>query len=194
MKKYNFTLLYVLLGIFLVLGAIDYYKHNHKTPEPEAEASQWQVFDYKNYHFSLESPMRLTANKKALVDMAKVSKKLSLFADSPDQSLHLLVESQEYRGSVPVDHLDQFEKKVVGLFQTNNAFQNFQHRSSPVTFADQPGVEITGNYTNEGASYQFDGIEISRGNWSWDLEAVYLDQTDRAKEVQTIFQSFKLKD
>lgn len=191
MKK-NKYLFFVLLAVFLALAFYDHFR-KAKTEEI-GDASPWQVYQYDNYHFSFESPFPLLKNKKMFVDVLKLNKKLFLYADAPDQSFHLVVESQEYRGPVPSDHLDQFQKKVVGLFQSNPGIQNFRSEARPVTLSDQPGLEVAGSYTLQGDFYQFDGIEVAKGNWSWNLETVFQDQSRLADQAQQIFQSFKIQD
>lgn len=181
-----------LLALLLVLAVYDDYR---KSSKPAGEESpHWQAYSFDNYHFSLESPISFYKNKKTLVDMQRVSKKLSLYADSDDQSFHLVVESQEYRGPIPQDHMDRFQKKIVGLLQANETIQNLKLSSGPVTDSDQPGIKIEGNYTCQGEPYRFKAVEVSKDNRSWDLEAVYLDKATLADDAQRIFQSLKIQD
>lgn len=190
--KRNLNLFFALLTVLLALAAYDFYRKIGKSEEEGFP--QWQVYSFDNYHFSLESPMPFSKNKRTLVDTQKVSKKLSIYADSADQSFHLVVECQEYRGSIPQDHMDQFQRKVVGLLQSSETIQNLKLNSGPITYSDQPGIEVAGNYTCQGESYRFETIEVSKGNRSWDLETVYLDKSSMAEEAQRIIQSLKIQD
>jgi hypothetical protein len=181
-----------LLAVLLVLEVAYEYLWNNGQP-PEAEASPWQAYSFDKYHFSVESPMPLLTNKRAMANPQMLSRKLSLYADSSDQSFHLTIESQEYRGLVPPDHLDQFQGKVVGLFQSNGTIQDFKYSSGPVTCSGLPGLEISGTYSSQGAPYRFDVIEVSQGDWSWDMEAAYMDKTGFDDEAKKIFQSLKIQ-
>jgi hypothetical protein len=191
LKKY----LYFFLGFWaflLVLGLA--YQYFWKAGKPAGgESDQWQAYSYDNYRFSLESPLAFLKNKKTSVDVEKESKKLSIYADSPDQAFHVVVESQEYRGAIPPDHLEQFKRKVLGMLQSNATVQNLQYDSAAVTCSGQPGIEVLGNYTSQGGSYRFDVVEVSQGAWSWDMETVFLDNSSLAAEAKRIIQSLKIQ-
>jgi hypothetical protein len=180
-----------LLAFLLVLEVVYEYFWNNDQP-PVQEVSTWQTYSFDKYRFSVESPMPLLMNKRALADPKTVSRKLSLYADSPDQSFHLTVESQEYRGLVPPDHLDQFQGKVVEMFQSNGALQDFKYSSGPVTYSGLTGLEVAGTYTQQGIASRFDVIEVSEGDWSWDLETAYLDKPGLDDEAKRIFQSLEI--
>ncbi len=189
------SFLYIVLGwlaVFLLLGAAYDHFWNADRP-PEESAPSWQVYSYEKYHFSLESPIPFLPNTKAQVDPQKVSRKLSLYADSSDPSFHLAVESQEYRGLVPPDHLDQFQGKVVGAFQSNALVQDFKYKSEPVTSSGLPGLEVSGTYSSQGAPYRFDVIEVAQGDWSWDMETAYLDKPGLDDEAKRILESLKIQ-
>jgi hypothetical protein len=103
------------------------------------------------------------------------------------------VESQEYRGLIPPDHLDQFQKKVEGLLRSNDTLQKLAMSSGPVTCSDLPGMEVAGTYMNQETPYRFEAIEVSQGNWSWDLEMVYQDTPALGEEAGKIIQSLRIQ-
>ncbi|HTC22607.1 MAG TPA: hypothetical protein VK859_17255 [bacterium] len=192
MKRFLYWV-FSLLAVLLVLEVAYEYFWNTGQPQEVDASPSWQSYSYDKYRFSLESPMPLLMNKRALANPKIVSRKLSLYADSPDQNFHLTVESQEYRGPVPADHLDQFQGKVVGMFQSNETVQDFKYASGPVTCSGLTGLEVSGTYASQGTPYRFDVIEVSEGDWSWDLETAFLDKSDLDDEAKRIFQSLKIE-
>jgi hypothetical protein len=111
--KIYYRLFFILLIVFLALAA--YYFYGKTGEKTEEETTPWQTNTFERYRFSIDSPLPLKPNKKIFVDMAKFSKKLALYGDSPEFGFHLLVESQEYRGMIPPDHLDQFQGRWRGF-------------------------------------------------------------------------------
>jgi hypothetical protein len=77
--------------------------------------------------------------------------------------------------------------------RSNDTFQKLQLGASPVTCSDLPGLEVTGTYVNEETPYRFEAIEVSRGNWSWNLEMVYQDSAALADEAQRVIQSLRIQ-
>ncbi len=189
--KIFYRLFFILLIVFLGLAV--YYFYGKRVEKPEEEASPWQTNTFDRYRFSIDSPLPLKPNKKIFVDTSKFSKKLALYGDSPETGFYLLVESQEYREAIPPDHLDQFQRKVEGLLRSNDTYQKLQLGASPVTCSDLPGLEVAGTYLSQETPYRFEAIEVSQGNWSWNLELVYQDLPVLADEAHRVIQSLKVQ-